>query len=124
MPVFQWKGVSARGEALSGEMDAPSRDAVLIRLRGQRVRPIPSKIREKGTGLSADISIPSFGDRVKDRDLVIFTRQLAAMLNAGLPIVDSLDTLADESSNKRLRNALRQVKDEIEAGSTLAGAMR
>jgi type IV pilus assembly protein PilC len=124
MPVFRWEGVSLRGEAVSGEMEAPSRDAVMARLRSQRVQGLPGKIREQGKGLAREISLPGFSDKVTERDLVIFTRQLAAMLNAGLPIVDSLDALADESSNKQLRNALRQVKADIEAGSNLTASMR
>jgi type IV pilus assembly protein PilC len=124
MPVFRWEGVSLRGETVSGEMEAPSRDAVLARLRFQRVKPLPGKVKQKGTGLSREISLPGFSDRVSERDLVIFTRQLAAMLNAGLPIMESLEALAEESSNKKLRDALRQVRADIEAGSSLTASMR
>ncbi len=124
MPVFQWEGVSLRGESVSGEMDAPSRDVVLARLKFQRVQAIPGKVTQKKTGLARDLSFPGFSDRVTERDLVIFTRQLAAMLKAGLPIVQSLEALADESSSKRLRSALRQVKEDIENGSTLTASMR
>ena len=92
--------------------------------QGQRVQPIPGKIKEKGKGLAREIVFPGLSDGVKERDLVIFTRQLAAMINAGLPIMEALDVLADQSSNKTLRNALRQVKEDIEAGSTLTAAMR
>ncbi len=104
-------------------MEAPSLEAVLVRLKYQRVKPIPGKVKKKGKGLSREISF-GFGDRVRERDLIIFTRQLSAMLNAGLPIVDCLEGLADESPNKKLGMALRQVKEDIEAGSTLGGAMR
>ncbi len=124
MPVFQWEGLSQRGETVSGEMEAPSRDAVLARLKFQRVQPIPNKVKQKKPGLAREITFPGFSDRVTERDLVIFTRQLAAMLNAGLPIVQSLEALADESSNKKLRIALRQVKEDIENGSTLTASMR
>jgi len=123
MPVFRWEGVSLRGESVSGEMEAPSREAVLIRLKSQRVQPLPGKVKQKNTGLSREITLPGFGERVNERDLVIFTRQLAAMLNAGLPIVESLEALSEESPNKRLRTALRQIKQDIEAGSTLTASM-
>src|ERR1041385_4603176 len=118
MPVFQWQGVSLSGETVSGEMEAPSRAAVLVRLKSQRVQPIARKVREKGKGLGREITFSIFSDRGKDGDLVIFTRQLAAMMNAGLAIVASLDILAEQSANKLLRNAVRGVKDDIEAGST------
>src|SRR5262245_3487112 len=124
MPVFNWQGVSARGEVVTGEMEAPTRSAVLARLRLQRIQPIPAKVKEKGRGLARQISIPVLGDRVTERDLALFCRQFAAMMNAGLPIVDSLDVMADQSENKKLRIALRQVKEEVEAGSTFTAAMR
>ena len=124
MAVFRWQGVSPRGETLAGEMEAPTRDAVLIRLRSQRIQPIPSKIKEKGKGLDKELSIPGFGESIKTRDVVIFTRQLATMIDAGLPIVQCLDVLAAQSPNKKLRVVVRQLKDEVEAGSTFTDALR
>ncbi len=58
MAVFRWQGVSTRGEVMSGEMEAPTRDAVLIRLRTQRIQPIPAKIKQKGKGLDRELRIP------------------------------------------------------------------
>ncbi|MCX8072091.1 MAG: type II secretion system F family protein [Candidatus Binatia bacterium] len=124
MPVFRWQGISPRGEMLAGEMEAPSRDAVLIRLRSQRIQPLPDKIREKGRGLDREITIPGFSDSVTTRDIVVFTRQLATMIDAGLPIVQCLDILAAQSPNKKLRNVVRQLKEEVEAGSTFTDALR
>ncbi|MBP1687298.1 MAG: pilus assembly protein PilC [Deltaproteobacteria bacterium] len=124
MATFQWQGVSARGEVLTGEMEAPTRDAVLVRLRSQRIQPIPAKIRERGRGLSREITIPGFGESVRPRDVVIFTRQLATMIDAGLPIVQCLDILAAQSPNKKFRNIIRQIKEEVESGSTFTDALR
>jgi type IV pilus assembly protein PilC len=124
MAVFRWQGVSPRGEVLAGEMEAPTRDAVLVRLRSQRIQPIPTKIKEKGRGLDRDITIPGFGESIKQRDIVIFTRQLATMIDAGLPIVQCLEVLATQSPNKKLRGVVRQLKDEVEAGSTFTDALR
>lgn len=124
MAVFRWQGVSARGETIAGEMEAPSRDAVLIRLRSQRIQPIPAKIKEKGKGLDRELTIPGFSDSIKQRDIVVFTRQLATMIDAGLPIVQCLDILGTQSPNKKLRNVIREVKDEVEAGSTFTDALR
>ncbi len=124
MPVFRWQGISPRGEMLAGEMEAPSRDAVLIRLRSQRIQPLPDKVKEKGRGLDREITIPGFSDSVTTRDIVVFTRQLATMIDAGLPIVQCLDILATQSPNKKLRNVVRQLKDEVEAGSTFTDALR
>ena len=124
MATFQWQGVSARGEVLTGEMEAPTRDAVLVRLRSQRIQPIPAKIRERGRGLSREITIPGFGESVRPRDVVIFTRQLATMIDAGLPIVQCLDILAAQSPNKKFRNIIRHIKEEVESGSTFTDALR
>ena len=124
MAVFRWQGVSPRGEVLAGEMEAPTRDAVLVRLRSQRIQPIPAKIREKGRGLDRNLSIPGFGESIKQRDVVIFTRQLATMIDAGLPIVQCLEILATQSPSKKLRGVIRQLKEEVEAGSTFTDALR
>jgi len=124
MAMFRWQGISPRGEVLTGEMEAPTRDAVLVRLRSQRIQPIPAKIKEKGKGLDREFTVPGFGESIKPRDVVIFTRQLATMIDAGLPIVQCLDILAAQSPNKKLRNVVRQIKDEVEAGSTFTDALR
>jgi type IV pilus assembly protein PilC len=124
MAVFRWQGVSPRGETLSGEMEAPTRDAVLARLRSQRIQPIPAKIRERGKGLDRDISIPGFGESIKTRDVVVFTRQLGTMIDAGLPIVQCLDILSTQTDNKKFRGVIRQLKDDVEAGSTFTEALR
>jgi type IV pilus assembly protein PilC len=105
-------------------MEAPTRDAVLVRLRSQRIQPLPDKIREKGKGLDREITIPGFSESVSQRDVVIFTRQLATMIDAGLPIVQCLDVLATQSPNKKLRNIVRQLKEEVESGSTFTDALR
>lgn len=124
MAVFRWQGVSPRGETLAGEMEAPTRDAVLVRLRSQRIQPIPAKIKEKGKGLDKELTIPGFGESIKQRDVVIFTRQLATMIDAGLPIVQCLDILGSQSPNKKFRVVIREIKDEVEAGSTFTDALK
>lgn len=124
MAVFRWQGISPRGEMIGGEMEAPTRDAVLARLKGQRIQPLPAKIRERGKGLDMEITIPGLGEKIKDTDIVIFTRQLGTMIDAGLPIVQSLDILAIQSENKKLRNVIRQLKEDVEAGSTFTDALR
>jgi type IV pilus assembly protein PilC len=122
MPTFRWQGVSPKGETLKGEMEATSREAVIIRLRTQRIQPVTSKIKEKGKGLDRDLGIPSFGASVKAADLVVFTRQFATMINAGLPILQALQILASQSDSKVFRKIIGAIKDDVEAGNTLADA--
>ncbi len=105
-------------------MEASTRDAVLARLRAQRIQPIPEKIREKGKGLDREIAIPFLGESVGTQDVVIFTRQLATMIDAGLPIVQCLDILAQQTENKKFRKMIRQMKDDVEAGATFSEALR
>ncbi len=124
MAVFRWQGVSPRGETIGGEMEAPTRDAVLAKLRSQRIQPLPDKIKERGKGLDRDITIPGFGDKVKQKDVVIFTRQLGTMIDAGLPIVQSLDILAEQSESKPFRKVIRELKDDVESGSTFAESLK
>lgn len=124
MAVFRWQGVSPRGETIGGEMEAPTRDAVLARLRSQRIQPLPDKIKERGKGLDRELSIPGFGDGIKEKDIVVFTRQLGTMIDAGLPIVQCLDILAEQSDNKAFRKIVRQMKESVEAGATFTESLK
>ena len=99
-------------------------EAVFAILRDRRIRPIPNRIREKGRGLDAEIKIPGFGEKIKARDLSVFTRQFATMIDAGLTIVQCLDIQTEQSESKVLRNTLRAIKQDVEGGSTLAEALR
>src|SRR5439155_24465285 len=124
MAVYRWQGVSPKGETLKGEMEATSREAVIIRLRTQRIQPHPAQIKEKGKGLDFEIRMPAIGSEVKARDIVIFTRQFATMIDAGLPIMQCLQILAAQTDSKAFRRILGQVKDDVEAGTTLADSIR
>src|SRR5262249_38200569 len=124
MPVYRWQGVSPKGETLKGEMEATSREAVIVRLRTQRIQPVPAKIKEKGKGLDRDLTIPGFAPSVKPADVVIFTRQFATMINAGLPILQCLQILASQSESKVFRKVIGDLKDDVESGSTLADATK
>jgi type IV pilus assembly protein PilC len=124
MPVFKWQGVSPKGETVKGEMEAASREAVIIRLRTQRIQPVPAQIKEKNKGLEFEIRLPTIGSPVKQKDIVVFTRQFATMINAGLPIMQCLSILASQSDNKHFRKVIGEVKDDVESGSTLAEATR
>jgi len=124
MATFHWQGVSPRGETIQGEMQAASREAVISRLRNQRIRPVPERIREKGKGLEREIKIPGLGEKVKPKDIMLFTRQLSAMIDAGLPIVQGLDVLAQQSQNKTFAKVLRQIKQDVEGGETFAESLK
>jgi type IV pilus assembly protein PilC len=123
MPVYKWQGVSPKGDTLKGEMEATSREAVIIRLRSQRIQPKPSQIKEKGKGLDYEINV-SIGSGVKQHDIVVFTRQFATMIDAGLPIVQCLQILAAQTDSAPFRKVISAIKDDVESGTTLAEAIR
>ena len=123
MPLYQWEGRTAQGKVLKGEMEAGSLEAVFARLRSQRIQPNPAHVKEKGKGLSKEINIPGFGPTVKAYDVMIFTRQFSTMIDAGLPIVQSLDVLTEQTSNKALKEIIRAVRRDVSGGSTLADAL-
>lgn len=124
MPVFVWEGKTAQGKILKGEMEAASQEAVFARLRSQRIQPIPARVREKGKGLEKELTVPGFGAKVTAHDVMLFTRQFATMIDAGLPIVQGLDILAQQSESKAFRNTIKTIKQDVESGFTLADALK
>ena len=123
MAIFRWQGVGPNGETVKGEMDAPNASAVAARLRLRRIRPLPDRIRAKGRGLERELHIPGLGEKTKQRDVVIFTRQLATMIDAGLPIVQALDLLAQQTEKKTFSEVIATVKNEVESGSAFADSL-
>ena len=117
MPVFSYSARANSGEILSGEIDLASRDDVVGYLVRQRLRPISVNAKSK------EINI-QIGTGIKTREVVIFTRQFATMINAGLPLVQSLTILAEQTENKNFKKIIAQVLQDIQAGQTLADAMR
>jgi type IV pilus assembly protein PilC len=124
MPVFLWEGKTAQGKVMKGEMEAANQAAVLARLRSQRIQPIPTRVREKGKGMEKEITIPGFGAKVTAHDVMLFTRQFATMIDAGLPIVQGLEILSQQSESKTFRNIIRAIKQDVEGGFTLADALK
>ncbi|NOT56891.1 MAG: type II secretion system F family protein [Deltaproteobacteria bacterium] len=123
MAIFIWQGTGPRGETLQGEMEAENRDAVISRLRSQRIRPKANKVRAKGR-FDQELKIPGFGEKVTAKDVVIFTRQLTTMIDSGLPIVQSLDILAQQAENKTFGKKIKQIKQDVEGGTTFGDALR
>lgn len=123
MPIFRWQGVGPRGERLTGEMDASSPAVVRSRLRAERIRPLDKTIRPKRSRFGADLALPGLGHKVRQKDLVVFTRQFATMIDAGLPLIRGLDIVARQTDNTALQGILRQVRHDVANGTPLAEAM-
>ncbi len=120
MATFTYSARTLHGELQNGEVDVASRDDVVGHLR--RLKLIPVKIEEKKAAGGFNLNI-SIGGGVPTRDIVIFTRQFATMINAGLPLVQSLDILARQSENKQLAAVVEKVLYDVESGNTLADAL-
>jgi len=103
-------------------MEAPNEQAVQAQLRRQGIS--PGNIKEAGKGFDMELKIPGFEPKVTTKDLVVFTRQFATMIDAGLPLVQCLDILGKQQENKTFKANLTQVKEDVESGSTFADALK
>jgi type IV pilus assembly protein PilC len=121
MPVFAWEGRTRAGEVRKGLMEAEAEPEVANRLRAQGIT--LSKARKKAKDI--ELKLPfGLGQGVPEKDIVVFTRQFATMIDAGLPIVQCLDILASQSPNKNFQKVLYDVKGQVESGDTLSAALR
>ncbi len=118
MPVFEYTARNAAtGQIMKGTLDVPSRDDVLKHIKQQKM--IVVNVREQ----PKQLSFGALGKKgIKTRDIVIFTRQFATMINSGLPLVQSLDILAKQTENAALADVTKQVVFDVESGHTLADA--
>ena len=119
MPVFQYTARTLKGDLVNDKIDLPSRDDVIAHLRKNRMVVVQVRAAPREFKLSF-----KFGGGVKTRDIVVMTRQFATMINAGLPLVQALDILAQQTENKILADVTRQVVYDVESGHTLADALR
>lgn len=122
MAKFSWEGTSRDGKTHKGNMEAPNQAVVQAQLRRQGI--VTNKIKERGKGLDIEINIPGFGPKVTTKDLVVFTRQFATMIDAGLPLVQCLDILSAQQENKTFKLILLEIKNDVESGSTFADALK
>lgn len=119
MPTFTYKGRNRLNEVVSGEREAASQDELRALLKREQV--VLTSASEKGR----DIRIPKLGrnKKVKAKELAVFTRQFSVMIDAGLPLVQCLDILAQQQPNAFFKDVLNQVRQDVEEGATLATAL-
>jgi len=122
MPKFSWAGRSRDGKNAKGVIDAASETAAMAQLRRQGV--LPSKLKEQGKGLNVELNIKALQPKITTKDIVVFTRQFATMIDAGLPLVQCLEILSSQQENKTFKTVLVQVKADVESGSTFADALK
>jgi type IV pilus assembly protein PilC len=119
MPEYVWEARTTGGEVRKGTQEAASPDAVYAALRRQGLNPTRVKAKPK----EIRINIPGFSERVKDRDIVVFTRQFATMIDAGLPLVQCLEILSSQADNKTFGKTLDTIQNDVEGGAAYAEAL-
>jgi type IV pilus assembly protein PilC len=117
MKEFVWKARTLRGEVQGGVITARHERDVIGQLRRRRL--IVLSIRPK----SKDVTLPTFGTGVKRKDLVVFSRQFATMINSGLPLIQCLEILGGQVENKNLARIIQEISSDVEAGNNLSDSL-
>ncbi|HEX8003959.1 MAG TPA: type II secretion system F family protein [Mycobacteriales bacterium] len=121
--TFAYKVRDRGGKVVSGTLEADNAAAVATKLKGMGYAPI--SIENAGGGLKTEIKIPGMGaKKVKLRDLAIFSRQFATMINSGLSLLRALNILSEQTENPELARVLGEVRNDVETGSALSIAMQ
>ncbi len=121
--AFDYRGRDGAGKLVKGRLDAASEGAVVQRLRTMGVSPIAITEAKPGTGLQTEIKIPGFEKGVGLKDLAIMSRQASTMLSSGLSLLRALTILADQTDNKKLKDILGKVRDDVERGVSFSDAV-
>src|ERR687892_80664 len=117
--TYTYKVRDRRGTLITGEIVGESQDLVLAKLREQRY--IPLEVKAKSGGLKREFHL--LPEKAKLKDLSVFSRQFATMVNSGLPLLRSLAILEEQTQSKYLAKVVGQLRLEVEQGSSLSGAM-
>ena len=120
MPHFIWKGKNSYGEKRKGVIEAPNMESARAHLK--KIRVTPTKLKEKPKDMFENIAF--FQPKVTTKDVVIFTRQLSTMIDAGLPLVQGLEILGNQQENPTFKKILLQVRGDVETGTTFADALK
>ena len=121
MPVYSYTARDRSGKLLTATMEANSQREVAAALRDKGL--FVSEIKAPKTGLQTDIKLPAFLDKPNVRDVSLFSRQFATVINAGLPVVQSLNILQRQAERQGMKDALGKVRTDVETGMPLSDAM-
>jgi type IV pilus assembly protein PilC len=116
MNVYAWEGTDRKGSKITGELSGQNPALVKAQLRKQGIN--PGKVRKKS------VSLLSLGKRIKAQDIALFTRQMATMMKAGVPLLQSFDIIGEGFENPAMRKLVDEVKQEVAAGNSFATALR
>jgi type IV pilus assembly protein PilC len=120
MPVFLWEGRNRNNQIQKGELEAVSAEAVRAHL--SRIRISPTKVKKKPKDLFENVAF--LQPKVKEKDIIIFSRQFSTMIDAGLPIIQCMDILQSQQENPTFKKMLKEIKESVESGATLADSLK
>ena len=120
MPVYQWVGTNLKNETRKGEMEAANE--AIVRSNLMRLKITPNKIKKKPKDLFENVSW--LQPKVKEKDIILFARQFSTMIDAGLPIIQCLEILHTQQANKTFKRMIKEIKEQVEGGATLAEALK
>ena len=120
MPVYQWIGTNQKNQTRKGQMEAANE--AIVRSNLMRLRITPSKIKKKPKDLFENVSW--LQPKVKEKDIILFARQFSTMIDAGLPIIQCLEILFTQQGNKTFKGMIKEIKEQVESGATLAEALK
>lgn len=120
MPIYVWKGKNSFGEKRKGEIEAVDEAGAVSQLKRLRIENPTIKIKPKDLLENIDF----FKPKITGKDIVIFTRQLSTMIDAGLPLVQCLQILGKQQANQTFKKVLTTIQSDVETGTTLADSMR
>ena len=120
MPIYLWEGKNRKGEVQKGEMETANEGAVRLQLTRMRLTPL--KIKKKPKDLFENVAW--LQPKVQIKDVILFARQFSTMIDAGLPIIQCLDILYTQADNKSFQKILKEIKESVESGSTLADSLK
>src|SRR5215475_5040436 len=120
--TFQYKVKDKNGKLVEGSLEAENAQLVVSKLRSMGYVPIEIQ-QSGGAGLSKDLKIPGLSDRIKLKEVAVFSRQFATMINSGLSLLRSLYILAEQTESKPLAAVVNQVRIDVETGSSLSAAL-
>jgi type IV pilus assembly protein PilC len=120
MAVFTFKGQNRKGEKVSGERNADSRQALALALRREQILLLDATEKKAGAGVGKF----EFGGNPTPKDVAVFTRQFSVMIDSGVPLVQCLQILGETQENKKFAAAIKGVTTEVESGNSLAASMK
>ncbi len=118
--IFVWEGIDRTGKKTSGEITGTSLNLTRIRLRRQGIHPT----RVTGPGWISGFASGRLGERISSADIALFTRQVATMIKAGVPLVQSFEIVATGTENQKMKRVIQKLKDEVASGHSFAYAVR